>query len=127
MRLVDDDPAEVGENVPPALVVGKDPDVEHVGVGEDEVGAAADRRPIIAGGVAVVDRVAELKEAELRQLPRLILSESLGRVEIEGAPPLVADELIEHGKVERQRLARGGAAGDDHVAPAGRLESLELV
>ena len=46
--LVDDDPVEVGEEVAPALVVGQQADVEHVGVGEDEVVAAADRRPLLA-------------------------------------------------------------------------------
>ncbi len=64
VRLVDDDPAEVGEEVAPALVVGQDPDVEHVGVGEDEVVAAADRRALLARRVAVVDRLAQAGRAQ---------------------------------------------------------------
>ena len=59
VRLVDHDPAEVREEIAPALVVGQDPDVEHVGVGEDQVRAAADLRPVVARRVPVVDRVAE--------------------------------------------------------------------
>ena len=35
VRLVDDDDGEVGEEVAPGGVVGQDPDVQHVGVGED--------------------------------------------------------------------------------------------
>ena len=35
--------------------------MEHVGVGEDQVRAAADLRPVVARRVAVVDRVAELR------------------------------------------------------------------
>ena len=43
VRLVDDDDREVGEEVSPRAVVGQDPDVQHVGVGEHDVGLAADR------------------------------------------------------------------------------------
>ena len=54
--LVDDDEGEVREQLTPGGVVGQDPDVQHVGVGEDEVGSLADLRPFLAGRVAVVDR-----------------------------------------------------------------------
>ena len=40
VRLVDDDEREVREQVAPRGVVGQDPDVEHVGVGEDQVASA---------------------------------------------------------------------------------------
>jgi hypothetical protein len=55
VRLVDDDDREVGEEVRPRRVVGQDPDVEHVGVGEHEVRPPADRLALLALGVAVVD------------------------------------------------------------------------
>ena len=60
VRLVHDDPPEVRDEVAPALVVGQDPDVEHVRVGEDQVRPAAYLRAVVAGRVAVIDRVAEL-------------------------------------------------------------------
>ena len=60
VRLVDDDHREVGEEVAPAAVVGQDPHVQHVGVGEDEVRAPADLRALLARRVAVVDRGAHL-------------------------------------------------------------------
>ena len=56
VRLVDDDPAESGEEIPPALVVREDAHAQHVGVREDEVRAPADRRAVVSRGVAVVDR-----------------------------------------------------------------------
>jgi hypothetical protein len=127
VSLVDDDPAEVRQEVTPALVVGKDPDVEHVGVGEDQVRAPADLRPIVTGRVAVVDRVPELAQPELRELAGLVLSQRLRRVEVQGAGAIVAGQRIEHREVERQRLAGGGAARHDHVFLGGGLERLELV
>ena len=44
VRLVDHHDREVGEEVGPRGVVREDPEVEHVGIGEDDVGVAADRR-----------------------------------------------------------------------------------
>ena len=80
--LVDDDVFEVREQLPPGVVVRQDPDVEHVGVGDHQVGLAADRAPLLAGGVAVVDRRAdEAVQAEPLQRARLVLGERLGRVQ----------------------------------------------
>ena len=126
VRLVDDHPAEAGEEVAPALVVGQDADVEHVGVGEDQVRAAADRRAVLARGVAVVDRVAKLRQAELGRAfaPGPGRAPWSGRGRARGAVGS-RDEPVEHRQVEGQRLARRGAAGDDHVARARRLERLE--
>ena len=47
VRLVDHDDREVGEEVRPRGVVREDPEVEHVGVGEDDVGVAADRGALL--------------------------------------------------------------------------------
>ncbi len=65
VRLVDHDHGEVGEQLGPRGVVGQDAEVEHVGVGEHHVRAAADLGTRLARGVAVVDRGAHaLAEAE---------------------------------------------------------------
>ena len=56
VRLVDDDHGEVGEEVSPGRVVREDPEVQHVGVGEDQVGPPPQRRALLARCVAVVDR-----------------------------------------------------------------------
>ena len=89
--------------------------MEHVRVGEDEVVAAADRRPLLARRVAVVDRLAQAGRAQLRQLARLVLGQRLGRVEVERAALRLAGDPVEHRQVEGEALARGGAAGDHQV------------
>ena len=129
VRLVDDDPGQVRQHVAPRAVVGQHAHVEHVRVGEDQVGALADRAPLLARRVAVVDRVAQEAAAPSsgRQLARLVLRERLGRVEVERARRGVGRERVEHRQVERQRLAAGGAGGDDRVAAPGALERVGLV
>ena len=59
VRLVDHHPGEVGEHVAPVAVVGQHAHVQHVRVGQDQVGALADRPALLARRVAVVDRVAQ--------------------------------------------------------------------
>ena len=54
--LVDDDEREVREQVRPGGVVGQDPDVQHVGVGDHEVARRRICGALLAWGVAVVDR-----------------------------------------------------------------------
>jgi len=128
VRLVDDDGREVGEERPPGLMVGQDPEVEHVRVGQHQVGLAADRRPALARGVAVVDghadRVAEVERVERA---RLVLGERLGGVEVERAGVRVVAQRVERRQVEGERLARSGARGEDHRAVRRRLPRLGLV
>ena len=52
VRLVDDDEREVGEQVAPGGVVGQDPDVQHVGVGDDQVASACGSPGAPARGVS---------------------------------------------------------------------------
>ena len=79
VRLVDHDPSQVREHVAPVAVVGQDADVEHVGVREDQVRAPADRAALLLRRVAVVDRVAQERGAQLVELARLVLGERLRR------------------------------------------------
>ncbi len=126
--LVDDDDREVGEEVAPRAVVGQDPDVEHVGVREDQVRPPPDRRALLALRVAVVDRGPDLLlKPELVQRPRLVLGERLRRVEVERPRTRVAAQHVERRQVEAQRLARRRAGRDDRRARPGRLERLGLV
>ena len=125
--LVDDHAAQVGEEVSPALVVRQHRHVEHVRVGEHQVRAAPDPRAIVPRRVAVVDRVAELAAG---RAPRAF-APGPERAPWSGrrrAPGLrVGGDRVEHREVERHRLARGRAAGDDHVPALGGLERLDLV
>ena len=98
----------------PRRVVGQDPDVQHVGVGEDEVRAPADGQALLALGVAVVDRGAHLLgQPEGVERARLVLGERLGRVEVERARLGVRAQDLERREVEAQRLAARRARGDD--------------
>ena len=58
--LVDDHEREVREQISPRGMVGQDPDVKHVGVGQDQVRALADRGAFCSRRVAVVDRGPDL-------------------------------------------------------------------
>ena len=101
-RLIDDDPAEVGEEVAPLRMVGQQADVQHVGVCEHEVGAAADRRALLARGVAVIDRLAQIRRPQLVQLSRLVLGQCLGRIQVERPRAGVARQHVEDRQVETQ-------------------------
>ncbi len=127
VRLVDDDPAQVRDEVTPALVVGQEPHVHHVRVGEDQVRAAPETRAVLARRVAVVDRVAQVGKLEGRELPRLVLGERLGGVEVERTRLGVEREALQDGQIERERLAGCCAAGRDHVALAALAQRLVLV
>ena len=117
VRLVDDDDREVGEDVGPRLVVGEDPDVEHVGVREDEVRAPPDLRALGARRVAVVDRRPHaVAQSQLGDRARLVLRERLRRVQVERAGLRVAAQDVERRQVEAQRLAGRGAGRDDRRA-----------
>src|SRR5581483_2725345 len=126
--LVDDDEAEVVEEVAPELVARQDADVEHVGVREDEVRPAADLAALLGRRVPVVDRGADAGNAELGERAGLILRERLRRIEIERARVAVGDEPVEDGEVEGKSLPRRGAGRDDDVpARAGGRVRLRLV
>ncbi len=126
--LVDDHEGEVGEDVAPVAVVRQHAHVEHVGVGEDEVRSRPDGAPLLAGGVPVVDRGAQERGSEGGERAGLVLGERLGRVQVERPGAAVTGEDFEHRQVEGQRLAAGGARGDDGVAAFERgLEGLGLV
>ena len=127
VRLVDDDEAEVVEEVAPEVVSRQDADVEHVGVREHDVRPAADLPAPFGRRVAVVDRRAHAGDAELRERTRLILRERLRRVEVERARVAVGGERVEDGEVERERLPRRGAGRDDDVAVARGRVRLRLV
>ncbi len=127
VRLVDHDDGEVGEHVGPGPVVGQDPEMQHVGVGEDHVRAPADLGALLARRVAVVDRGPRALHAERLERARLVLRERLGRVEVERAGARVAAERVERRQLEAERLAARRAGRDDRRAGPGRVQRLRLV
>ena len=115
VSLVHHDPREVGQQIPPSAVVGEGAHVQHVRVGQDQVRSPADGRALLVRRVAVVDRRAHRRQPERVQGTCLVLRQRLGGVEVECPRGGVAAERVEHGQVERERLAAGGAGGDDRV------------
>ncbi len=127
VRLVDHHQREVGEEVAPRAVVGEDPQVQHVRVGEDDVGAAADLQALLPRRVAVVDRVAQAVDPEGVQRARLVLRERLGRVQVQRARLGVAAQHVERRELEAQRLPGRGAGGHDRRAGPRGVQRLGLV
>ena len=118
VRLVDHDEAQVRENVSPAIVVREHADVEHVRVREQRVRPLPDLPTALGRRVAVVDRRPEPLQPELRERAGLILGERLRGVEVEHSRLRLARDRVEHRQVERERLPRGRAGGDDDVLTA---------
>ena len=115
--LVDRDDRQVGEEGLPGRVAGEDPEVEHVGVGEDDVGLPADLGPRLGRRVAVVDRRADPpSHPEGVDRAGLVLGEGLRRIEVEGPGLGVMGEGLEHREVKAEGLAGGRAGRDDHRA-----------
>jgi hypothetical protein len=128
VRLVDDDVAEVREDVAPAVVVWEHADMEHVRVGQDEVRPLADLPAPLRLGVSVVDRGTDPLRAKLAERADLVLRERLRRVEVE-RPQLGLDrERGQHRQVEREALpARGSRCDRNVLAALGRLPGRGLV
>ena len=118
MRLVYDHVSQIREEVPPAIVVRKDSDVEHVRVRQDQIGPLADLPAALALGVAVVNRGTDALDLQLVERADLVLCQSLRRVEVERAQLRLFGERGEHRQVERERLAARGSCRDNKVLTA---------
>ena len=106
VRLVDHHDREVAEEVRPGRMVGEDPEVQHVRVGQHDVGAPAQLGALLARRVAVVDRRPRALQPERVQRARLVLRERLGRIQ-EQRPA----------RARRARASRASAAGSTATCP----------
>ena len=125
VELVDDDVAEVLEEVHPLGVMRQDSRVEHVGVGEHEVGPRAHRASRVLRRVPVVGVHAHVGQrlGQLHQLGQLVLGQRLGRKQVEDARLGLLHEGLEHRQVVAERLARRGRRDHDEILALGdRLE-----
>ena len=118
MQFVDDDVAEVFEDLGPLGVVGKDSGVEHVRVGEDHVGAFPD---LLARVLRRVTVIGESTDAGAHgfddgvELVELIFGEGLSGKQIKCARFGVSNEAAEDGQVVAEGLAASGRRDDDDV------------
>jgi len=134
MKLVHHDVLQVGEEKAEAVaaVVRKKGGVEHLGVGEDDVGAAPDAAPLGGGGVPVVDSRLEAGRAEVFQerneAPELVARQRLGGVQEDRPGRRVHQDLLQDREQKAEGLAAGrGRCDDDVFAVHGPVEHLPLV
>ena len=133
VQLVDDDEPQILEELRPSRMVRQDARVQHVGIAQHDMRAAANRPPRILRRVAVVGEDADgtrlvgrdplgigLGHAEdlheLVQLGELILRERLRRKEIQRARRVIRQDRTQNRRVIAERLARRGRRDDDGVA-----------
>ena len=83
VHLVDDDVTEPAQEGRPARVPGEHGVMQHVGVGEHDVGVVAHPLALLARGVAVVGRDAQAIDVECIDPPTLVGSQRLGGTEVE--------------------------------------------
>ncbi len=131
VQLVDHDVAQVLEELHPLGVVRQDALVQHVGVGDHDVRARADRLARVLRRVPVVGERADVRPDRLDhrvELGQLVLGQRLRGKEVERPRVGVLEDAVEDGKVVAEGLARGGRRDDDHVLAAlDELERLALV
>ena len=117
VELVDDDVAEILEEHGPLRVMRQDPRMQHVGVGQDQVGARPHGPPRVLRRIPIVGEHAELGQGlgDRFELGELILGERLGRKEIEHARVGLPEQRLQHGQVVAERLSRRRRRHDDDV------------
>jgi hypothetical protein len=131
VELVDDDVFKVFEELDPLCVVGEDPGVEHVGVGQDDVAAGPDGLAGVLGRVAVVGEDPDLlgqAGVDVVELGLLVLRQGLGREEVHGPRRGVLEDGVEDRQIVAKGLAGRGRRHDDDVLPVlERLPARALV
>ncbi len=139
--LVHDHVAQPAEEPCPPGVVGQDPEVQHVRVGQDEVRVVADPAAGRRVGVAVVGLCPDGGKLQRPDGGQLVGGQGLGGGKVQGDGAVVVDlarvgEDPQFGPVDRiqrrqlvgQRFAGGSAGGDHHVlAGMGEVGGLDLV
>ena len=131
VQLIDDDVAEVGEQLYPACVMWQDAGVEHVGIGDDDVAGLADGLPCAYWCVAVVGVGLEVDlqlADQTVKLGQLILRQRLRRKKVERPRLGVAEHRLQDGQVVAGGLP-GRGRGDHHeiLARQGERSGLRLV
>ena len=127
VQLVDDDEAQVLEQLRPPRMVRQDAGVQHVGIGEHDVrarrGSSGGRRPACrrrrCARRSSSPPASPTSVGQLVQLGHLVLRQRLGRKEVERARRAVLQDRVEDRQVVAERLARRGRRGDDDVLAGG--------
>ena len=78
VQFVDDDVGELAKKVGPLLVAREDPGMQHLGVGEDDVGVAPHPPSFLGCAVTVVGAGGEPLDAHGCECPQLVACQCLG-------------------------------------------------
>ena len=131
VQLVNDDIAQVLEDLRPARVMRQNPAVQHVRVGEHHAGSLADRLAGVLRRVAVVGEGADVGAHGVHhrlELVELVLGQGFGREQIHSAGVGVFQKPVENRQVVAECLAAG--RGRDHhniLAAADQTYGFRLV
>jgi hypothetical protein len=129
VELVDDDVPQPHEERRPPGMVGQDPVVQHLGVGEQHVGVAPNPCPLLGARVAVVAGGVQTGDVEVAEGAQLVVGQCLrGEEQQRGARSGACGHGLGDRRLVAERLPRGGARGDDHgVAGAHEIDGARLV
>ena len=130
VQLVHHHVAQAHEERRPPAVVGQQPGVEHVGVGQHHRGVGSREGALLGRGVAVVAARHHARQRQGGERPELVPGERLGGEQHQSgarSTSLPRRRFADH-RLVAQRLARCGAGGDGHRAPgAGKVDRRCLV
>ncbi len=102
--------------------------MEHVRIGDDDVPGGANQPPHVGGCVAVVRVRLDIGSGRFDQAVQvrvLVLSQRLGREEVERSRGRVAHDRVDHRQVVAQRFSRGSRG--HHGGMIARLNAAEGV
>jgi hypothetical protein len=133
VQLVDDHVAQAHQEGRPALVRRQDADVQHLGVGQQDVGVLACPSAGVAVGVAVVGDRPQSADEPGPERPELVLRERLGREHQQRRVTPTAHDRFDDRHLVAERLAGRRARRDDDAAArpetvdGGRLVRVEAL
>ncbi len=131
VRLVDDDEAQLLEELEPLGVVGQDRRAQHVRVGDHDLAGLAHHGADGRRRVPVVHRGREVhlgQGGQVAELGQLVLAQGLGGEQVERPSGRVVGDRLQDRQVVAERLARCGGRDDgDVLAVVQRIERLALV
>ena len=94
--------------------------MQHVRVGEHDVGTLPDGTPGVLRGIAIVSEGAQIRTHFLNhavQFFQLIFGKSLGGEQVHGPRAGFGREAVKHRQVVAKRLTAGGGCNDHHIRP----------
>ena len=123
---------QAGEEPSPAWMGRQYALVEHVGIGENDIGLLPQLPTRGVGSIAIVSarphRQERLQFPNSRQTSLLVLGQGFGRKDVQRRGFRIPHQRFDDGDVVAERLAAGCGGDDDDVAPlSGQLHSFCLV